>query len=358
MSASMTRKAFLSSMALAALGLAACGSSQVGETKQDTTGADTTKAVYDMTEEEEQAAWEKEPRHDTEINIGYGGGLCLGAFGIAKSQGFYDAEGLKVNIMNVESKIDAVGTGKVDVIGTHIASLLVPALNDVPMTFTLGLHSGCKSMYTLADSEFKSTSDLVGKTVAIPEGVGSADHNIAMRFFSRDDIDPNDIEWKQVAKDACPQALQNGEVQAAILEDQFAQPLVQQGLINYVRSLTYDDDFNVEPCCILAFNREFMKENPVTVKKYTRAIEKAGEWIQENTEQALEQMLENNWASGDKGDDLELMNAFDYTITEQRTKDSLLDVISDYQKFGIVDSSLKPDDVLAQVWAPVLGKVD
>lgn len=129
-----------------------------------------------MTREEEDAAWRKEPAYGRVIKIGYNGGLCLGTFGIAQLKGFYEAEGLKTEVIRMaggsSGQIDAIGTGKVDVTGDHIATMLVPTVNGVRVKFTTGIHSGCKSLYVPVDSPIKTTADLVGKYVAIPDGIG------------------------------------------------------------------------------------------------------------------------------------------------------------------------------------------
>ena len=124
-----------------------------------------------MTPEEEDAAWKKEPAYEKTIRIGYNGGLCLGTFGIAQMKGFYEAEGLKTEITRYQggssAQGDAIGTGKIDVTGDHIATLLIPAVNGVRMKFTSGIHTGCKSLCVLNDGPIKSTKDLVGKTISV-----------------------------------------------------------------------------------------------------------------------------------------------------------------------------------------------
>jgi NitT/TauT family transport system substrate-binding protein len=356
----ISRRSFLAGATIAGLGLAGCGSSQVGESEKDTTGADTTKAVYDMTPEEEEEAWKKEPRYGSKIQLGWSGGLCTAQLGVATKKGFYEDEGLDVELVKVgtTSVADGVGAGKMDVTSDHIATLLVPATNDVPITFTLGLHIGCKSLYVLNDSEYKSTADLKGKTIGLPDGIGNSDQNISFRFFGRDGIDPTtEVNWKPVEASACVQALQNDEIQGALLGDLFAEKFVAQGILRYIRSITWDDDFKKEPCCILTFNRTFIKENPVTAKKFTRAVQKAGQWVHDNNEEALQIMLDNEWATGEEESLLKYLKAFGFVVSEQQTKDSLLDIITDYKKYGIIDNPESAEDILASVWAPVLGNV-
>ena len=126
-----------------------------------------------MTKEEEDAAWRKEPAYGRVLQIGYNGGLCLGAFGIAQLKGFYEAEGLKTEVIRMaggsSGQIDAIGTGKVDVTGDHIATMLVPTVNGVRVKFTTGIHSGCKSLYVPVDSPIWSANTSPFPTVsAVP----------------------------------------------------------------------------------------------------------------------------------------------------------------------------------------------
>lgn len=303
---------------------------------------------------EEEAAWKQEPAYAQTVKIGYNGGLCLGAFGIAQEMGFYEAEGLETEIVKMTGQTDALGTGKVDVSGDHIATLLVPAVNGVNMTFTTGCHTGCKTLYTLADSEIETTSDLVGKTVAIADGIGASDHNITLRFLNHDGIAPNEVNFKVVSNDAVILALQNGEIQAATLSDQFARSFLDDGTLRPVRSLTFDDDFSQEPCCIHAINTDFLEENPITSKKLTHAHQEASNWIQEHKEEFVDTMLEMNWASGDREAVLAFAETLDFTISDELTGIALENIINDYKGFGLISRDQDTEQLMERVWKQLL----
>ena len=312
-----------------------------------------------MTPEEEDAAWKKEPAYGKTIRIGYNGGLCLGTFGIAQMKGFYEAEGLKTEITRYQggssAQGDAIGTGKIDVAGDHIATLLIPAVNGVRMKFTSGIHTGCKSLCVLNDGPIKSTKDLVGKTISVPDGIGASDQNITMRLLSRDGIDPvKDVKYKVVDSGASVLALQSGEIQAALLSDQFIQQFLDDGTLRVVRTITHDPDFKDECCCIHAVNLDFYENNPITVKKLTRAHEKAKEWILANREEAVKVLQENNWASGERDLVQKIFNTFNYAMTDAATEDTLVKVIDDYKSYGLLDKSASTKEILDKVWAPVL----
>ena len=228
-----------------------------------------------MTPEEEDAAWKKEPAYGRTIRIGYNGGLCTGTLGITQVKGFYEAEGLKTEIVRYQGDTvtlgNALGTHKIDVAGGHIATLLVPAANGVQMKFTTGMHTGCKSLCVLNDSPYKTTKDLVGKTVAVPSGIGGSDQNITMRFLLRDGIDPvNGVKYKVTDQGAAVLAMQNGEIEAGLFSDQFIQKFLKDGTLRVVRSITTDDDFKNETCCIYAVAKDLCENSPITVKKMTR----------------------------------------------------------------------------------------
>lgn len=312
-----------------------------------------------MTPEEEDAAWKKEPAYGKAIRIGYNGGLCTGTLGITQVKGFYEAEGLKTEIVRYQGDTtmlgDALGTHKIDVAGGHIATLLVPAANGVQMKFTTGMHTGCKSLCVLNDSPYKTTKDLMGKTIAVPSGIGGSDQNITMRFLLRDGIDPvNGVKYKVTDQGAAVLAMQSGEIEAGLFSDQFIQKFLKDGTLRVVRSITTDEDFKNETCCIYAVAKDLCENSPITVKKMTRAHEKAKEWILANREEAVKVLQENNWASGERDLVQKIFNTFNYAMTDAATEDTLVKVIDDYKSYGLLDKSASTKEILDKVWAPVL----
>lgn len=307
----------------------------------------------------EDAALKNEPAYGKTIKVGYNGGLCLGTFGIAALKGFYEAEGLDVKIVRMEggssAQTDAIGTGKVDVAGDHIATMLVPTVNGVRIKFTTGIHTGCKTIYVPADSDIKTTADLIGKTIAIPDGIGASDHNIALRFLAKDKVDARKVKFKVVDAGASVMAMENGEIQAALLGDQFAKRFVDDGKLRAIRSLTFDDDFKNEACCIHAVSLDFYNENPMTVRKLTRAHEKASAWMMENPEEAVKVLQENKWAPGDFDLVLSIFKTYNFDISDELTEKTLRDVIDDYKTFGLISKGKSTDAIIEQIWDPVVA---
>ena len=312
-----------------------------------------------MTPEEELEAWKKEPAYGKTIKVGYNGGLCTGTLGLTQVKGFYAAEGLDVELVRYQGDTvtlgDALGTGKIDIAGGHIATLLVPAANGVQMKFTTGMHTGCKSLCVLASSPYKTTKDLIGKTIAITTSIGGSDHNITMRFLLHDGIDPvRGVKYKSTDSGAAVLAMQNGEIAAALLSDQFIQKFLEDGTLRIIRSITFDDDFKDETCCVFAISKNIVENSPITARKLTQAHENCRKWIMANREEAVKLMLEHKWASGQFEKVLAFYNTLDYSVTDEVTEATLRKVIDDYKACGILDKNRDTEEVLRMVWDGVL----
>ena len=311
----------------------------------------------------EDEAWKKEPAYGRVIKIGYSGDLCTGTLGIAHINGYYKAEGIETEIVRMDGSrgggalgVDALGTKRVDIAGGHIATMLVPTVNGVRVKFTTGIHSGCKAIYVLTNSPIKSTKELEGKYIAIPGGIGSGDHNIALRFLFRDGVDISKVKWKVTDSGSSILAMRNGEIAAALLSDQFAKKFIDTNSLRVIRSLTFDDDFKGEACCIHAAGLDFYEQNPITVKKMTRAHEAASKWMQEHPEEAVRVLQANQWAPGDYEAALDIVKTFNYNITDEATEQTLIKIINDYKVLGLIDKNKNTDEVMARIWDPVATK--
>ena len=241
---------------------------------------------------EEKAAMEKEPAYGRAVNVYFGDGCTAGSI-VADALGYYAEAGLTAEGFKGQSYNEALGAGQADVAIGHIATMLVPITNGVAMTFVGGAHVGCKTLYVLADSDYHTTEDLKGTPVSVPSGIGSSDYNITCMLLDADGINPQtDLELVQVTADACINAMENGEISAALLSDTFAYAMVKEGKLRAVRSLL-DSDFADSNCCVISMNTTFVKENPTIAKKVVQAIQKAHSWMRDNGEEATQYLLDN-----------------------------------------------------------------
>lgn len=359
----LTRRNFLKVFGIAGAtgAIAACGNSGSEEPAAEPEAeaeaesepeAPSTKDI-DVNDEE---AWKAEPMYGKKLYYYYFDGCSAGP-NMADYLGYFKEAGLDVEGLRSEvSAAESIGTNATQIVIDHIATELVPSTNGSDITFVGGAHIGCKSLYVLGDSEYQSTHDLIGKTIAVPGGgIGGADYNICARFFDRDGIDPlTEIEMKPVDSGACIQAMQNGELGGAILSDAFAYDFVADGTLRRVRSLTFDEDFMQEPCCVIVMNKSFVDENPITAARMARAVDRAHDWMRENMDECVDIMIEQGLASGSHEKVFDFLTSLKFGLDDDFTERALKDIIHDYVKLGLITSTDDEAAILERVWTPLL----
>ena len=302
---------------------------------------------------EEKAAMEKEPAYGQPIVYMMSDG-CTSGPTVADDLKYYTEAGLTAEGVKGMSIVEAIGTGKATVAVSHIATLLVPITNGVDMTFVGGANIGCKSLYVLADSEYKTTEDLKGTNISVPNGIGNADYNITCMMLDADGINPmEDVNLMQVSSDACVTAMENGEISAALFSDSYVYALVKEGKLRCVRSLL-DSDFADNNCCIITMNRTFVQENPVHAKKVIQAVQKAHSFMRKNTAEATQYLLDRGWNAGDFDMNVMLNGSMQFGTTDAFTEASLREIVDDYLRLGLIQNMDNAEEIMALAWSPVL----
>ena len=302
---------------------------------------------------EEKAAMEQEPAYGQPVIYMMSDG-CTSGPTVADDLGYYTEAGLTAEGVKGMTIVEAIGTQQATVAVSHIATLLVPITNGVDMTFVGGAHIGCKSLYVLADSEYKTTEDLKGTNISVPNGIGNADYNITCMMLDADGINPqNDVTLMQVTSDACVTAMENGEISAALFSDSFAYAMVKEGKLRCVRSLL-DEDFADNNCCIITMNRTFVQENPVHAKKIVQAVQKAHSFMRENTAEATQYLIDRGWNAGDFDMNVMLNGSMQFGTSDAFTKNSLEQIIDDYLRLGLITGMDNAEEILGLAWSPVL----
>ena len=311
-------------------------------------------ANFDLTPTaEEKAAMEKEPAYGQPV-LFYMSDGCTSGPTVADDLGYYTEAGLTAEGFKGTSYTEALGTQQATIAVGHIATMLVPITNGVDLTFVGGAHIGCKTLYVLADSAYKTTADLKGTKVSVPNGIGASDYNITCLLLDADGINPQtDVELMQVSSDACVAAMERGEISAALLSDTFAYAMVKEGKLRAVRSLL-DSDFQDENCCVLAMNRTFVQENPVHAKKIVQAVQKAHSWMRENNAECTQLLLDRGWNGGDFDMNVMINNSLQFGLAQDFTAKTLEDVVGRYVRLGLVESMDNVEEIMGLAWTPVL----
>lgn len=343
------------------LSLVACGPKEKSSSNEEAKNTASTDIERpEAVAEEDWSAMQKEPVFGTEMNYLFNGGACVSAKYMAEELGYYEEYGINATYVEENSVVETVGTGQCMWGTDHIATMLVPITNNVNMTFVCGSHIGCKSIFVPADSDIYTVEDLIGKKIAIHDGLGNSDQNICYRLLDTYGVDPTkDVEFLDINDNAATvAAMENGEVDATIFSDYFV-------LANYrddmrmICSITYSEEFQDEACCVTAMNNDFIEKNPVHAKYVVKAIKRAGEYNRLESEEAVQTMFDTNKMTGEKQNQMEFWDSLHFGLSDAFTEKALRQIAEDYLRLGIISKSdLSVDDVMEMAWTEVCPDED
>ena len=153
------------------------------------------------------------------------------------------------------------------------------------------------------------------------------------------------------------QSLQSGDIKACLLSDRFAKKFVDDGTLKVLRSITWDDDFKDETCCVMAMSGKFVKENPVISQVLTKCVMDAYMYIAENKDEAAQIMLDEGMVSGDIELTKYMLDQQNWAVSNADTKETIKAVAKDYIEAGIITSDWTVDKVVETAWHPLAEKV-
>ncbi|MDR2662914.1 MAG: ABC transporter substrate-binding protein [Treponema sp.] len=215
-----------------------------------------------------------------EYDIGFSGSACGSPVSIAALKGFYDEEGVKINLVSgntFEADRNALAAGKMPVINGDFQ--FFPAVyNGIDVKLIGGLHEGCIKILAPIESEILTVADLKGKRIGVDE-IGGTPMSVASVAVGAVGIDPQtEVEWIPYPSDQEIQSLEKGEVDVIAVWDPFATIAEQTGKYRTLVDIAKDPLFAGRNCCFIFASGKLVKENPGAVAAVLRALNKAVEY--------------------------------------------------------------------------------
>ncbi len=264
----------------------------------------------------------------THLRLAYHGSLCGAPLYIAQENGFFADENLEVEQVTVDAAhvAEAVGSDQVDVGMGLIGKMLQPLENGLPIKFTTGVHTGCIKLLVPADSVIKTVTDLKGKNIGVP-GLADAGTVVTKRSLHAAGIDASEssseVTFTVFSRNDLAQALQNKAVDAIVLGDPQASITQEQyGLTALIDTAT-DPDYKDEYCCAAFVTNKLAEENPAAAAAFTRAVQKASQWVQENPDEAAKIIVDKKYVSGDADFCAQVLKSYNYKPSVQGGYDAL-----------------------------------
>lgn len=206
---------------------------------------------------------------------------------LAKEKGFF--EGITVDLQKIEdtpARRAALTSGKIDGSVDIVDSFTVARAAGLPAQVVLKLDDSMGADGIIVKKEIKSIKDLKGKLVAYPKDQPS--HFFLLALLDKEGMTIKDIQKKETQEaDQAGAAFVAGSVDAAVTWEPF---LTQASGMENARVLTSSRETPGLIVDVFTVREDFLKENPETVKAFTRGWFKAVEYWRDNPKEANEIM--------------------------------------------------------------------
>jgi NitT/TauT family transport system substrate-binding protein len=194
---------------------------------------------------------------------------------LLRGEGFTELQYVRKTTQNdlLRALLRAVATGEAHMIVTFVSSLVSRLDAGDPLVFLAGSHVGCFELF--GTDSVRAIRDLRGRTVAIAEE-GSPEHLFLSVVLAYVGLDPRrDIRWVTYPAAEAMKLFSAGKIDAFLGFPPIPQELRARKIGHPILNSSVDRSWSQYFCCMIAANRDFVREHPVATKRAVRAIVKS-----------------------------------------------------------------------------------
>lgn len=213
----------------------------------------------------------------------------------AQEKGYFEEEGLKVNIempADTNDPVKLAATGKVDLAISYQNQTVLSRAEGIPVVSVAALvRNSLDTIMVKKESGIASPKDLVGKSVGYPSTIVS--EAVVETMVKHDGGDFDKVNMTDVGWDLIP-ALATDNVDAIV-----------GGYVNHEYVLLNNEGYNVELLklsdygvpdnyeLVLVTGEETYEEKKPTIEKFWNALTKGQKFVKENPEEGLQILLDH-----------------------------------------------------------------
>jgi NitT/TauT family transport system substrate-binding protein len=241
------------------------------------------------------ASAQEAPPETTTVTLVKSPSLCIApqyvAEDLLRAEGFTDVRYVVSDAGLNQSK--AIARGEVDFTLHFSSPLLIPIDAGEKITIIAGVHVGCFELF--ATDRIRTIADLKGKTVGISD-LGASTHIFISTMAAHVGLDPTkDINWVTSPTIAPKELFAQGKIDAFLGFPPEPQELRGRKIGHVVVNSSIDRPWSQYFCCMLAGNRDFVRNHPVATKRVLRAILKATDFCASNPTRAARLIVERGF---------------------------------------------------------------
>jgi NitT/TauT family transport system substrate-binding protein len=153
-------------------------------------------------------------------------------------------------------------------------------------------------------------------------------------------------------------ALERGQVDAIAVGDPTAYIVEQEGKARVIINQATDDYLKDEFCCVVVASANFVKNHPEAAAKFTRAIQKAAAFVQENPDETARILDERKYVAGDPATNAAILKTYNFRASVSEAQVAISRNAHDLQQINLVDKDIDPDALTRSVFIALPGVPD
>ena len=307
------------------------------------------------------AAWTADPAKPlTKVRWAYIGATCESAVFAAKEKGFWEAEGLDVELIKGDWNFikESFAFNKIDGAQGMALTWLKAAEQGIDLKVVAGVHTGCIHVIAGNNTTIKTVDDLKGKRIGVP-AIGSTPFMFMNRVLGARGWDvKKDVDWRAFPPSELELVLDRGEVDAVAVSDPHGTMILANGkgrsLLSTAASAPYQDEY----CCLVFLTGKFYRESPETAAAVTRGLLKAAKWVAANPGAAASLAVEKKYVGSTVELNTKSLTGLNFIPSVSGGRKALVLAGTEMKASQMLESNTDIEQLANRIFAPVSGLTD
>lgn len=294
------------------------------------------------------------------MKVCYIGLTCEAPIFVAQHKGFFDEEGLDVELVKTswDAMQQGLSFGTFDATHTLVPFLIKPIEQGVNVRITAGIHKGCLRIQVPVNSDIRTVKDLKGKRIGVAT-MGSPPMIFGNRVLAMHGLDAtSDVDWVAYPNDVLERALDQGRVDAVADSEPIGSLLLAKGKVRNVADQAVDAPWKDEFCCAVVVNGTLAAKNPAKAAKITRGLMKAAKWVETNPTAAARLSVEQKYLASTVELNAIALAQLRYVPSVAGCKAGVGLLAEEMKQRGILNAPTNPAELTNRAWQALDGVTD
>ncbi|MGC9967372.1 MAG: ABC transporter substrate-binding protein [Syntrophobacteraceae bacterium] len=296
----------------------------------------------------------------TKVRWAYVAATCEAAVFAAKEKGFWEAEGLDVELIKGDWNFikESFAFNKIDGAQGMALTWLKAAEQGIDLKVVAGVHTGCIHVIAGNNTAINSVDGLKGKRIGVP-AIGSTPFMFLNRVLGAKGWDvQKDVEWRAFPASELALVLEKGEVDAVVVSDPHGTMILADGKGRSILNTAVTPPYKDEYCCLIFLTGKFYRESPEAAAAVSRGLLKAAKWVSANPEAAASLAVGKKYVGGTVELNAKSLAGLNFIPSVSGGRKALILAGNEMKASRMLEAGTDIEQLAGRIFAPLSGVTD